>query len=180
MPYILAVLFLFGLTGCGGDIRESLGLGKSVPDEFAVATHAPLSLPPDYHLRAPVPGAARPQQLSPVAQAQSGVFGRNPDREVQAAVLSGGEAALLRNAGTQAADPVVRQQLEAKQGRTEEDPSFLGSLFGYGQDATVNQVVDPNAELRRVRDASADGRSATGDGVPTVEEKKGGFWDWLF
>ena len=55
----LAAALLAG--GCE-DTKEALGLsGKKAPDEFAVYAHAPLSLPPDYALRPPAPGAKRPQ-----------------------------------------------------------------------------------------------------------------------
>ncbi|MEC7944356.1 MAG: DUF3035 domain-containing protein, partial [Pseudomonadota bacterium] len=47
--------------GCEG-VREAAGIAKKAPDEFAIITHAPLSMPPDYGLRPPRPGAERPQE----------------------------------------------------------------------------------------------------------------------
>jgi hypothetical protein len=61
------------LGGCEG-IRESLGMGKHPPDEFQVVSRAPLSIPPDFNLRPPEPGAPRPQEGTPRDQAQSAVF----------------------------------------------------------------------------------------------------------
>ena len=58
LPLLSALL----LSGCGGDdISRSFGLQRDAPDEFQVSTRAPLSMPPDFTLRAPRPGAARPQ-----------------------------------------------------------------------------------------------------------------------
>ena len=41
------------------------------PDEFTVTTRAPLSMPPDFSLRPPRPGASRPQELSERQQAEA-------------------------------------------------------------------------------------------------------------
>src|ERR1700759_3338402 len=53
------------LAGCGGnDLSRTFGLTRDAPDEFTVTTRAPLSMPPDFSIRPPQPGAARPQELS--------------------------------------------------------------------------------------------------------------------
>ena len=44
------------LGACGG-VRDTLGLAKRSPDEFTVVRKAPLSMPPDFNLRPPTPGA---------------------------------------------------------------------------------------------------------------------------
>jgi len=72
---IAAAIATLGLSlqGCS-DPKKALGLGKRSPDEFAVVTRAPLSLPPEYALRPPQPGAQRPQELSPVDAARQSLF----------------------------------------------------------------------------------------------------------
>lgn len=62
------------LAGCS-EARQAMGLGKRAPDEFTVVKRAPLSLPPEYALRPPEPGAPRPQEPSPTAQARQQVLG---------------------------------------------------------------------------------------------------------
>jgi len=47
-------------AGCG-DARKAFGLSRNAPDEFQVYKRQPLSMPPDFSLRPPVPGAPRPQ-----------------------------------------------------------------------------------------------------------------------
>src|SRR5215472_2626129 len=51
------------LPGCT-DLKRSIGLEKTSPDEFAVESRAPLEMPPDFDLRPPQPGASRPQEKS--------------------------------------------------------------------------------------------------------------------
>jgi hypothetical protein len=84
------------LSACSGG-----GLDRDRPDEFAVARQAPLVIPPDYSLVPPQPGAARPQDTGPAAQAQQALFGT-------AAARSAGEGAALDAAGRSGADPAVR------------------------------------------------------------------------
>jgi Protein of unknown function (DUF3035) len=57
------------LSGCT-DLKRSIGLEKTSPDEFAVESRAPLTMPPDFQLRPPQPGATRPQEKSSGQQAR--------------------------------------------------------------------------------------------------------------
>jgi hypothetical protein len=57
------------LPGCT-DMRRAIGLEKTSPDEFAVESRAPLTMPPDFELRPPQPGAPRPQEKSSGQQAR--------------------------------------------------------------------------------------------------------------
>src|SRR6202451_4117878 len=58
------------LGGCEtGDLTRTFGLTRDSPDEYTVTTRAPLSMPPDYNLRPPRPGAPRPQEQSEREQA---------------------------------------------------------------------------------------------------------------
>ena len=63
---------LFGallLAGCT-DLKQMVGIDEPMPDEFAVESRAPLTIPPDFNLRPPEPGAARPQEQSSAQQAE--------------------------------------------------------------------------------------------------------------
>jgi len=71
-PFALGFFCLAGvslLPGCT-DFKRSIGLEKTSPDEFAVESRAPLTMPPDFELRPPQPGAARPQEKSSGQQAR--------------------------------------------------------------------------------------------------------------
>jgi len=78
-----------GLTACG----HSGISGRSRPDEFAVQRQAPLSVPPDFALTPPQPGAPRPAQGTASQQALDALFGGPAPR-------SAGESSLLQRAGT--------------------------------------------------------------------------------
>ena len=76
-------------------------LGRSGPDEFAVARQAPLVIPPDFSLTPPRPGAARANDVSPNAQALDALFGGTAQR-------SAGETATIAAAGVDSDDPGIR------------------------------------------------------------------------
>jgi Protein of unknown function (DUF3035) len=57
------------ISGCS-DFKKSIGLEQTLPDEFAVESRAPLTIPPDFDLRPPQPGASRPQEKSADQQAK--------------------------------------------------------------------------------------------------------------
>jgi hypothetical protein len=68
----LGVVSLAGVllvAGCT-DFKKSIGLEPGMPDEFAVESRAPLTIPPDFDLRPPTPGAPRPQEKSADQQAK--------------------------------------------------------------------------------------------------------------
>src|SRR5690242_2273137 len=104
------VLAIALLGGCG-DTRKMLGLDKTVPDEFKIISRAPLSLPPDYALRPPQPGAARPQERTIPERALAAVTG-SPQAQFSTAAVSTGETALLAHVGADRANPNIRDVLE--------------------------------------------------------------------
>lgn len=63
--------FAAGLTlsGCES-VKQAIGLTAVPPDEFAVETQAPLTIPPDFKLRPPKPGASRPHEVTSAAAAR--------------------------------------------------------------------------------------------------------------
>jgi hypothetical protein len=52
-------------------MRQAMGIERSGPDEFAVESRAPLTIPPDFDLRPPQPGAPRPQEKTAAEKARS-------------------------------------------------------------------------------------------------------------
>jgi hypothetical protein len=119
------------LSACTGS-----GLDRARPDEFAVARQAPLVIPPDYALVPPQPGAARPQDASGNAQAQTleALFGGSAPR-------SAAEQATLESAGG-AADPGIRSAVGdpgtnvVDKGSTTRD--IVAAPAGNGQGATAS------------------------------------------
>src|SRR5205085_10016845 len=77
---LLAVACLclnLALPGCG-DFRRAVGMDRVGPDEFAVESRAPLTIPPDYDLRPPQAGAARPQEVSAAEKARKAIDTAGP------------------------------------------------------------------------------------------------------
>ena len=65
------------VAGCG-DFKKTIGLEPTLPDEFAVESRAPLTLPPDFDLRPPSPGAPRPQEKASNQQAKQAIEQAGP------------------------------------------------------------------------------------------------------
>ncbi len=64
---LLAVALLAGvgvLSACS-DMKKSLGIENSAPNEFMVTTRAPLTLPPDFDLRPVSSGSAVSPAIAP-------------------------------------------------------------------------------------------------------------------
>src|SRR5579863_3824036 len=57
------------LPGCTG-FRQLVGMDQVGPDEFAVESRAPLTIPPEFDLRPPQPGAPRPQEVTSAERAK--------------------------------------------------------------------------------------------------------------
>ena len=55
-----------------------MGLSPSAPDEFAVESRAPLTIPPDFDLRPPTPGAPRPQEVAAAEKAKRAIDSAGP------------------------------------------------------------------------------------------------------
>ncbi len=144
---LLLALAASALPGCAG-MGKALGGGKNPPDEFAIATKAPLVVPPDYALRPPKPGESRPQELSPSERAKQVLLG-----DVSAAPPTGGEQILLQEAGATVADPNIRAILAAENGgRSEKDRSFANQLMFW---KFVDGKVDDSAAPLKVDDPAA-------------------------
>jgi len=98
------------LSACG-NWKQTLGIEPTSPDEFAVESRAPLTVPPDFDLRPPQPGASRPQETSVASKAQGVVDNAGPGAPGKQA------SGTLHYAGTNLADPnaqIADQSLAAK------------------------------------------------------------------
>jgi len=168
---------LLGLSACGG-FNESLGLTKQSPDEFRVVSRAPLTVPPDFQLRPPEPGAARPQVGTPAQQAERAVFrnSQNPtvaQQSAGAANRTAGEQALLAAAGADAADPNIRQIVNRETNQINEEADyFVDRLVFWNDQTAAGTVVDPVAETRRLQENAALGQPATTGPTPQIERRR--------
>ena len=170
-----------GLNGCA-KTREAFGLNKSAPDEFAVMTLAPLSMPPDYGLRPPTPGVKRPQE-SDVKDAARRILATSGGSTATAisAAPSVGESALLNKAGAANVDPSIRQQVSREnQVLAAGDDGFVDRLIFWRKSEPKHSEIDPTKEARRLSENAALGDPATKGPTPVIERKKRGILSGLF
>jgi hypothetical protein len=175
------------LGGCG-ETRKMLGWEKSTPDEFRIVSRAPLTVPPDYGLRPPAPGAARPNEASAQDIARSAVFGADrPGAQAAAAraaasPVSAGEQQLLGRIGADKVDPGIREQIDREtQSLAEADKTFVDRLlFWRATDPAAGSQLDAAREAQRLREVSASGRPVNEGEVPTIKKRQRGMFEGIF
>lgn len=185
---VIALAVSVALGGCSST-RQALGLEKSAPDEFAVLTRAPLSVPPEFGLRPPTPGAPRPQELAASEQVRQRLLqsgGQEPmtikqreaynaERRAQTAQLSGGEKALAAELGADSADPAIRQVVDAESSqRTGSSPYLIDYILFWREPRRTGQEVDPVQERQRLQQNTALGRPVTEGPTPTIKRRSRG------
>ena len=181
----IAVLAI-SLGACSG-VREQLGLNKTSPDEFKVVSRAPLSIPPEFNLRPPQPGQARPQEGTVQQQARTAIFRAtdNQDRSLDEVIpndgRSVGERSLLRAAGADKADQDIRRLVETETRQlNEESESFINSLVFWRKTEPTGSIVDADKEAKRLQENAALGRSITAGDTPTIERRKKALLEGIF
>ena len=162
------VLLCLMVMGCDPQaLKEGLGFGRQAPDEYKVVERAPLSVPPDFHLRPPRPGAERPQETDIRELAERVLMGRGkptPPRE-----RSPGELALLGRAGASKAEPNIRQTISRENGGPAvESDGFVDNLMFWDQPDADSTIVDPVGESARLRKNADEGRPVTDGETPTL------------
>lgn len=170
------------LCGCSG-AADALGLGRNSPDEFAVVDRPPLSLPPDYDLRPPRPGAPRPQEMRMPDRASQTVFGRSASTQsfvssdADATGKSDAEKALLQGAGTDKASPDIRSVIDRETSqKVVGSPHLVEELLWWRDSEKTGTTVDAAAEAERIKTAKEKGESITSGATPVIEKSKSG---WL-
>ena len=183
---LAAACLILALGGCTS-FKKQVGLSKQSPDEFRVVSRAPLSLPPDFQLRPPRPGAPRPQEGTATQQARRAVF-RAPESAAESQPTfnpndsrTPGEQALLKSAGSEKAEPNIRQIVDRETAAiNEEGEYFVDSLIFWREEPVPGVLVDPEKEAKRLRENAALGRSVTEGETPTIERKEKGIFEGLF
>lgn len=168
------------LAGCGqGSLQRNFGLVRDAPDEFVVTTRAPLSLPPDFTLRPPLPGAPRPQEQGTTAAAEATLVPQAALAPAPGGADSPGQEALVAAAGPPApAD--IRRLVDADAHKEASDVSLTDRLMFWKTRPPPGVVVDPQKEAQRLRDDAALGKSPETGDTPTIETKPKSLLGTLF
>jgi DUF3035 family protein len=101
------------LSGCT-NFKQMVGLEPVSPDEFAVESRAPLTIPPDFNLRPPAPGAPRPQEGSVAEKARRVVDNAGPGepgKQATGTLRYQGAAASTADPNAQVADQSLAARL---------------------------------------------------------------------
>lgn len=195
MVFLVPCLLLLACSG--QDARETLGLTREAPDEFVVVSRPPLTVPPDFELRPPTPGVARPAESTTSAARALVLKGEAPPaslEELGAAptvatavdpVLSGnaatpGESSLLNKIGITRVDPEIRQKLGAdpeKAAAKREAKTFYDRLL---QESGEEPVVDSRKEAERIRINTDTGKPVNEGVVPETSPEKKSVIDRVF
>jgi len=184
-PRLVGVLVICaafaGISGCDST-RDLLGQGKRSPDEFAVYSRAPLSVPPDYGLRPPgtaAPGWSEPG--SPTSQAQEALIGSDPRNSrgsrppatINSQEYSVGTMALLERTGALRANRDIRNIINRETTiLADADQSFTERLMFWGTPTKYGTVIDAEEEAKRIRENQALGKPITDGRTPTITRRK--------
>lgn len=171
------------LSGCT-EAKRALGYDKAPPDEFQVVSRAPLSMPPDFSLRPPTPGATRPQEGNTRDQARRVLTG-DPRAATPIATQNRtrGDVALLKKAGAEQIQPDIRMVVNKEtKSLADADKSFTDKLVfwrkpegpGYGEQ------LDAGKEVQRLRENQALGKTVTDGDTPRIERRRKGMLEGIW
>lgn len=157
MRYHLGILgigmAIISLGACASGGRDT-GINVVRADEFRVVTKAPLTVPPDYNLRPPMPGQARPAEIIADSSAVN-AFGTNVGVNA-----SPGERALISAANAQAVSPVIRSQVDFEEAAMlRKSPTLADRVLFWRDDEEARAIAESD--------------SATGGAAVTIEESDG-------
>ena len=181
---VLALALVATFVGGCSTLRSIAGLDKSnTPDEFQVVQRAPLSMPPDFGLRAPTPGATRPQDATTTDRARQIVIDRDTTGQSTVRTIEGrspGESALLKQAGAASADPNIRAEVKNEtMTLADADKRWIDSLlFWKGPRVDPGTVVDAEKESARLRENAALNKPATTGVTPTIKKKSSALFEF--
>jgi len=182
-PRVIGPLLLSGslllLAGCdSNNLTRTFGLSRDAPDEYTVTTRAPLSLPPEYNLRPPRPGAPRPQEQSERQQAEEALVPQLALGAPQGSA-SPGQAALMQEAGP-AAPSDIRRRVDQDARYDPDDDSFVDKLLYWRKPDAQHAQVDPQKESQRLRQNAALGEGPDVGDTPIIQPRKKGWFTNLF
>ena len=166
------------LTGCSDGLTRTFGLTRDVPDEYTVTTRAPLSMPPDYNLRPPRPGATRPQEVSERQQAEETLVPQLALGGPKGGTSTGQEA-LMQEAGPSAPSD-IRRKVDQDARLQDADEGFIDKVLYWRKPDTQHAQVDAQKESQRLRQNAALGEGPNIGETPIIQQNKSGWFTQLF
>ena len=183
---VFAIILPILLIGCSS-ARDIVGLGKQSPDEFEVVTRAPLSLPPDYGLRVPIPNISRTQEKSVRDSADDLISSRGSSsrqklsRRNRLGATSPAEDAILGRAQARSSDDSIRAKLSSDNKTISgTDKKLIDKIIFWQGAEKPGAILDPEKESKRINDLKSDGKTIANGDVPVIERPDWGLLDGLF
>lgn len=152
-----AILASGSLASCSS-LARAAGATKVVPDEFNIVTKAPLSVPPEYNLTPPRAGDPTVSSDYTSEQARQALLG-----DIDPAIPSAGEQALLAATGAGAADPAIRFIVDGEAGVDHKSVGMANRILFWQDGRYVDEEGQPlSAEeeadrLERIHNATGGG-----------------------
>lgn len=185
-PLRLAALLAaasLALSGCS-EAKRALGYDKAPPDEFQVVSRAPLSMPPDFSLRPPNPGADRPQEGNVRDQARRALTGTpRAMTPISTQGRTQGDVALLKKAGAEQSNPDIRVLVNKEtQQMADGDKSFTDKLVFWRKPEGIGagEQLDAGKEAQRLRENQALGNALSTGDTPRIERRRKGMLEGIW
>lgn len=162
------------LSACSS-VKRELGVGRNSPDEFLVVKRAPLTLPPEYTLRAPGEAGAVTSGAEIAGRTKETVLGKTSAGE---AVFGAPEETFLAKLGASPAHNDVRRRIDEENGLiTLENQALVEKLIFWNDEEkpvkTPSSIVDPAKEAERLKKNREEGKPLNEGDVPVIEKKLG-------
>lgn len=185
MNWRIYPLLLGVLTACeAGGVQETLGINREAPDEFVVVSRPPLSVPPEFDLKPPTPGAISPHESTRHRAKGAVLRNKKPDTAVEGVSVSdassSADAVFFGKLRVDDANPEIRQILGVDITKKPDTSGAKTLLEKLNASPTEQPVVDAKKETERLRKNKKEGKSVTEGETPTMEKQNKGILDAIF
>jgi len=177
--FVLAALLT--VSSCSS-VRKTLTQTKAAPDEFAVYTRAPLTIPRDYGLRPPTGSGQETASAARNSQdaARRVLLQNSATQKIQIQAATPGTRALLARAGVQNAEADIRQLVNNETtSYAEADKSLMEKMMFWSK-STPGTVVDPKQETKRIQENQALGQPVNQGSTKMISPKPKAPLDGIF
>lgn len=168
------------LAACSGSVRDTLGMRRSAPNEFKVVSNPPLSVPPEFSLRPPVPDDSFVENKSTSTEAKKVLF-EKASADITISSETNGEEAFRSLFNANEANPEIKSLLQKEiieAAKQEEEKSFieknlLSKIPSFSKDNEKQEsdsIVDAKLEKDRITESKNKGEEITGNQTPVVEQ----------
>lgn len=158
---LLIIAVLASITSCSGDVKDTLGMRKSAPDEFVVISNPPLSVPPQFDL--PDPNSDEVIKAAPT----------QTDKKVENKSLSKDELKFIDSlgaklGGTEAKKLVEKEHLEKQ--KKEKNKGVVSKTISKISGGSEDPVINPVSERDRLKENKEQGKPITEGNVKNKDE----------